>query len=314
MRIVFIGAVEFSRFCLAEVLKNGGNVVGVFAPSEQAARGNADRAELAPLASQAGVPFFEFSKIKDPATIGQISGLRPDVIFAWGLSQLIPPELLAIPPMGCLGLHPTLLPQNRGRHPLIWALVDGLPQSGLTFFYLDDGADSGDILWQKPFPIELEDDAASLYRKVERLAADAIAEFLPQLERGTAPRTPQDHTQATYRRKRGEADGLIHWEAPSLRIYNLIRALTHPYVGAHTCVDGRKIILWRARMVEPAAGVPLDAEPGTIIACSPGSLLVRTGDGLVEITEWQNVEQVALSPGTKFDGVAVSSRAVIQGA
>ena len=134
--------------------------------------------EFGPLAAQAGIPFFAFAKVKDDETIARVRDLQPDVIFVWGLSQLIPAELLAIPRQGCIGVHPTLLPRNRGRHPLIWTLVDGLSEGGLTFFYLDEGADSGDILWQRPFPVHREDDAASLYRKIEALAAEAIAEQL----------------------------------------------------------------------------------------------------------------------------------------
>jgi methionyl-tRNA formyltransferase len=247
---------------------------------------------------------YRFGKIKDPVAITQIRELKPDVIFVWGLSQLVPSDILSIPSIGCIGVHPALLPRNRGRHPIIWALVEGLTESGLTFFYMDEGADSGDILWQKAFPISLDDDAATLYQKIEILASEAISQFLPQLQNGTAPRIPQDHTKATYWRKRGEADGLIDWRAPSLRTYNLIRALIHPYVGAHTLLNGRKVIVWRAKLAGQTPATLMQASPGTVVRCSTGSILVRTGDGFLELADWQTVESGGLDLGVKFDPLA----------
>jgi methionyl-tRNA formyltransferase len=306
MRIVFVGAVEFSHFCLTRVLEQGGNVVAVFNPPRDSARGNSDWCDLEPLAQSFAIPLHRFGKIGNPDTVEQIRALQPDVIFAWGLSQLIPAELLRIPPIGCIGSHPALLPLNRGRHPLIWALVEGLSQSGLSFFYMDEGADSGDILWQRPFDISLQDDAASLYRKVKVLAGEAIAEFLPLLADGTARRAPQDHTKATYWRKRGEADGVVNWQAPSMQSYNLIRALTRPYVGAHTLVEGRRVILWRSKLVPEMLAEAVTAGPGTVVRLHSDSMLVRTGDGLIDVVDWQAEEGVTLKCGIRFDPVASS--------
>jgi methionyl-tRNA formyltransferase len=301
MRIVFIGTVDFSYFCLAEVIKNGGNVVGVFNQKHEHARFNSDWTDLEPLAAAAGIPLHRFTKIKDPATITQVRTLRPDVIFAWGLSQLIPEELLSIPQQGCIGVHPALLPRNRGRHPIIWALVEGLTESGLTFFYMDEGADSGDILWQRPFAITLDDDAGTLYAKLKLLAAEAIAEFLPQLRNGTALRIPQDHSKATYWRKRGEIDGIVLWNASSMHVHNLVRALTHPYPGAHTLLNGRKVTIWRSRLVDAMPPEFVPELPGSILGLSSQSMLVRSGDGFLEITEWETEDGLTLRPGVRFD-------------
>jgi methionyl-tRNA formyltransferase len=289
MRIVFIGAVDFSRHCLEEVLLAGGNIVAVLTLAPERARFNADYADLRPVVQAHGVPVHHIQKANDPATVELIRSLAPDVIFVFGFSQLISPEILVMPTRGCIGVHPALLPKNRGRHPLVWALVEGLDESGLTFFYLDEGADSGDILWQKPFPITLEDDAASLYAKIKVLASEAIGKFVPELQRGTASRVPQDHSKATYWRKRGEKDGEINWEQPSLQIYNLVRALARPYVGAHTFLDKKKMLVWRARL--PQTPLPEDAaqlSPGTIFAANKEGLAVRTGDGFLLVREWDS--------------------------
>lgn len=287
MRILFVGSVEFSRHCLIEVLESGGHVVGVLTLKPEKTSFHSDYADLRDVASDHNVPVYHIKKINDPKTVALIRSVKPDVIFVFGWSQLITREILELPPMGCIGTHPAMLPRNRGRHPLIWALVEGLDESGLTFFYLDDGADSGDILWQKTFPITLEDDARSLYTKIKDLATEGIREFLPQLEQGRAPRIPQNHELANYWRKRGEKDGEIQWQASTLSVFNLIRALTHPYVGAHTFLDGEKMLVWKARL--PSDVVPLHAiglPPGAVFRSGETGFDVRTGDGYLTVVDF----------------------------
>ncbi len=286
MRIIFIGSVEFSRRCLLEVLRQGGNVVAVLNPSKKQAEGNNDYADLAPIAKEHGIPLHRIGQI-DAKTVDLIHGLKPDIIFVFGFSQLISKAILDIPPLGCIGTHPAPLPVGRGRHPLIWALVNGLSESGLTFFYLDEKADSGDILWQVPFPITKQDDAGTLYEKMCRLAEWGIAEFLPGLKARTWGRRAQDHSKATYTRKRTEADGLIDWTQPAEQIHNLIRALTHPYCGAHTYADGlKKIIVWKSFIVSPDTQSPVE-KPGCIIRINEAGALVQCGEGLIGLTQYQ---------------------------
>ena len=288
MRIVFIGALDFSEHTLRCVLEDGGDVVAVLTLPPDRAHAHSDFADLAPVAAEYGVPLHHVRKTNEPATIELIRSLAPDVIFIFGWSQLVPPEVLSIPRLGCIGTHPTLLPKNRGRHPLIWALVDGLEESGLTFLYLDEGADSGDILWQRPFEITLEDDAGSLYERIKDLACEGIREFLPQLEQGTAPRLPQDHAQATYRRKRTEEDGQIDWSISTRATYNLIRALARPYPGAHTYWNSTKVTVWQARLPDVASSSGFDTAPsGTVERATDGTLRVRTGDGYLSMVDYE---------------------------
>jgi methionyl-tRNA formyltransferase len=301
MRIVFIGAVQFSRHCLQEVLTNSGRVVAVFTLPRERAKFNADYADLSPVAAQYNVPVYLTKNINDPDNIEALRSLRPDVIFVFGWSQLISKPILDIPRLGCIGTHPALLPKNRGRHPLIWTLVEGLSESGLTFFYIDEGADSGDILWQRSFEIALEDDASTLYEKIKVLASQALREFLPQLHQGTIPRIPQDHSQATYWRKRTEKDGEIQWDAPTMTIYNLIRALTHPYVGAHTYLAGEKTLIWKAKLPsDPTSPDALALQPGIVFAQINQGFRVRTGDGHLIILDYGAAGDKVMTVGTKL--------------
>ena len=299
MRIVFVGAVDFSRHTLKAVLENGGNVVGVITLDEQYARRHADFADLGPVADRYGVPVYRINKINNE--IDLLRSLEPDVIFIFGWSQLISNEILELPPLGCIGTHPALLPKNRGRHPLIWALVEGLEESGLTFLYLDEGVDSGDILWQKPFPITLDDDAGTLYEKIKVLAVEAITEFLPLLEAGTALRIVQDADQATTWRKRSKDDGEIDWRTDTMETYNLVRALTHPYPGAHTYHDGAEVIIWKTALPEsvlPDAAENL--EPGELFTGDGDQLCVCTGDGYLYLLAYEHPAGIELKAGMRL--------------
>lgn len=301
MRILFIGTVAFSRHCLEQIMLNNGQVIALLTlPPLDRPRFNSDYTDLRPTAEKYGIPVYPIKKISDPPTLELIRRLAPDILFVFGFSQLIPSEILTLPPKGCVGVHPTLLPRHRGRHPLIWALIHGLRESGLTFFYLDEGADSGDILWQRPFPITLEDTAATLYQKIEQLASNAIREFLPQLEKGTAPRLPQDHTLADYWPKRTRCDGWIHWNRPAMEIYNLIRALTHPYPGAETFFREKPVRIWAATPpVEDKTPPSAKIAAGTICRIEDQKLLVATADRPLWITQFES--SLSLPAGAVFD-------------
>lgn len=304
MRIVFIGTVDFSSHCLQQVIAQGGNVVALLTRAPHLVHYNTDYVDLSPLATTHHIPIYHIRNVNTPSTVDLIRSLMPDIIFVFGCSQLIPPEILDLAPYGCIGSHPALLPRNRGRHPLIWALIEELPESGLTFFYLDNGVDSGDILWQRSFPITQEDDANTLYHKILELAKEAIAEFLPQLQSGTAPRTPQDHEQASYWRKRTAKDGEILWKKSARDCYNLIRALTRPYPGAHTFLNGtERVTIWKSRLRQ-ASQHSSENLPGTLVQTTSEGILILCGSGMLELLEWERESgKKNLEPGTILGGM-----------
>src|ERR1700683_3931188 len=125
MKILFVGGVDFSRHCLPEVVKHGGNVVGVMTVSRNDASFNSDYVDLGETASALGIPVYYIKKIRSPESVELIRSLSPDVIFVFGFSQLISKEVLSIPRLGLIGTHPALLPRNRRPHSPIWSLLDG---------------------------------------------------------------------------------------------------------------------------------------------------------------------------------------------
>jgi len=281
MRIIFIGSVNFSAHMLQKLLSLKANVVGVCTralPKEE----KSDRCDLSAIADKHTIPSLVTEDINAPATYAWIKRHKPDIIFCFGWSALIKKELLLLPPMGIVGFHPTKLPHNRGRHPLIWTLVLGLKESAATFFFMREGADDGEILSQKSFTISYEDDARTLYAKVIATASQQLETFLPQLQKREYPSQPQDHTKANIWRKRSYKDGIIDFKMNSRTIYNLVRALTRPYPGAVLRYKEQDITVWRIKELQ--LDMP-NIEPGKVLQSSADSIVVKSADGAVAILE-----------------------------
>jgi len=211
-----------------------------------------------------------------------IKNKQPDIIFCFGFSSLIKKEILSIPKMGVVGFHPTKLPQNRGRHPIIWSLVLGLKKSASTFFFMDEGADTGDILSQVDFEISYQDDVRNLYDKVVNMSLQQIEEFIPALEKGTYTRIKQNEKESNSWRKRNELDGEIDFRMNSRSIYNLTRALTRPYVGAHIKFNETNYSVWK---VKESNDFQENIEPGKVLRVFDKIFVVKSYDGAIEIIE-----------------------------
>ena len=196
LRILFIGTVVFSYLTLEKIIDLGANVVG--ACTKKSSLFNADHRDLSPLCKKNDSPVKYVSNINSESAIDWIKSLAPDVIFCFGWSSLLKEDLLAIPKQGVIGYHPSLLPENRGRHPISWALVLGLEKTGSTFFFMDEGVDNGDILSQKEVPIFCDDDAGILYKRITAAALCQLEDFLPRLESGEFKRIKQDQDKVSF--------------------------------------------------------------------------------------------------------------------
>ena len=278
MKILFIGTVEFSYKALEKIINVGGEIVGVC--TKEKSNFNSDFKDLTPLCRINNIPYKFIDDINSKENIKWINSLTPDIIFCFGWSSLIKKELLELTPMGVVGFHPAKLPKNRGRHPIIWALALGLEKSATTFFFMDEGADSGDILSQVEFDILKDDDAKSLYSKVIDIALLQIDAFLPKLISRTYAKLPQDHSQSNIWRKRGGKDGEIDFRMSSKAIFNLVRALAKPYGGAHLVYNEEDIIIWQVEMIENNSS---NIEYGKVIESKDNSIIVKTCDGAIKI-------------------------------
>ena len=280
MRIVFIGTLNSSLFILQKLLHLGADIRGLV--TKESSPFNADFADLTSVCEKHNVPYRFTSDINRPEEVFWIKSLHPDIIFCFGWSSILKKEILDISPMGVIGFHPAELPKNRGRHPIIWALALDLDRTASTFFFMDQGADSGDILNQEKVDILYEDDARSLYEKITETALKQVEAFLPQLENGSFLRIPQDHSKANYWRKRSKRDGKIDFRMSSRAVYNLVRALGKPYIGAHVEFDGQEVKIWKAKEVQINLK---NIEPGKILDVFDHNILIKCSDKAVLLTE-----------------------------
>lgn len=288
MNILFIGHNQFSYSLLAHVqtlhFKLGVNIVGVVTKKNSSF--HSDSCSLESWAKKHEIPYFLFSKGEENPMALWIKKLKPHVMYCFGWPHLLKRDILDIPPLGVVGYHPTFLPMYRGRHPLIWTLALGLKKTASTFFFMDEGADSGDILAQKQVVIQEREDAFSLYKKLTTIALEQTTHFTKALTKGDIVRIPQDHSQATYWRKRTFKDGLIDWRMSACVIDRLIRALTRPYGGASCGYKGSDIKIWKAQIEEEAQpSEMIGAEPGKIIAVEEDHIVVKCGQGVLKILE-----------------------------
>ena len=291
MKIVFIGCVQLSASVLELLIGLDAEIVGVCTKSQSAF--NSDHVDLSPLASAAGIPVLSASDINHHSSLEWIAERRPDVIFCFGWSQLIRKPLLELAPLGVIGFHPAALPANRGRHPIIWALALGLDETASTFFFMDEGADTGDILSQVAIKISPDDDASILYSKITLLALDQVRCFLPELQNGTYTRLKQNHSQSNSWRKRSRPDGVIDWRMSALSIHNLVRALSRPYVGAEFEFNAVSIKVWRSELVP---GGKANFEPGLVLDVGDHGILVKAGSDCIRLCELGSIVE-GLKPG-----------------
>ncbi len=281
MKIAFIGCVDFS-FALLETLADVPEAEIVLVVTKSASSANADFRSLEPLAQSMGAPCINVDQQPSISLEAEIAKAEADVVFCFGWSHLLPRSVLDAAPGGVVGYHPALLPQNRGRHPIIWALALGLPTTGATFFIMDEGADSGDILDQAVIAIDDADDAGTLYEKLKAEAKRQIGSVVEGLSNGTLVARQQDDTAANTWRKRSAADGMIDWRMSATAIHNLVRALAHPYPGAECRHGTGSVKIWKTALVE---GALKNLEPGKVLRHNGRQLVVQCGDGAIRLLD-----------------------------
>lgn len=295
-RIAFVGCHQEGKECLKEILEVGGNVVAIFTFTDEVAQKTSGAVSFEDIADQYAIPLYKVKNTNTPEAIALIRQINPEVVFVIGWTRLICKEVLEIPKYGCIGMHASMLPKFRGRAPVNWALIHNESAGGNTTILLDEGVDTGKIVAQKGFPITLSDTCETVYHKVANAGRAMLHEIVPMLNRqGQLPYTIQNHTEASLMPKRRPEDGIIDWNKPALDLFNWVRALTHPYPGAFTYFQGRKLFIWEARIAHfpmlpfSEYGQINKKEPGTIVLLSDG-IGVLTGKKELLILHRMNFE------------------------
>jgi methionyl-tRNA formyltransferase len=276
-RCVLFAYHEMGYACMEALLKMGAPIAALFTHRDDASEEIWWRS-CAELAAMHGIPIHVDTAGASAAKIGAVN---PAVIYSFSYRYLIPESVLELAPLGSFNMHPSLLPAYRGRAPVNWMIVNGEREAGVTLHQMVARADAGDIVGQRAVAIEDSDNALTLYRKLVPLGVELIDELHQKIVAGTAPRRKMDISKGSYFGRRKPDDGRIDWRWPARRIFNLVRAVTHPYPGAFCYLGGRKLLIWEATIgVENGTR----GQPGRVVSPrADGALEIAAGEGSVMV-------------------------------
>lgn len=268
MRIGFITCVRLGESCLEELATLGANIVYLGTIHDEIAPHKSGRIYLDGFAAEHDVPLHKFRNMNDPEALDDIRSAALDWLYVIGWSQMAKCEILAIPRLGVVGIHPTLLPVGRGRASIPWAIIKGLDETGVTMFKLDEGMDTGPVLGQVVVPVDADETSTTLYEKVTNAHRTLIQQTYPGIADGTVQMFVQDESKATVWPGRKPSDGRIDpMNMSADEVDRHVRALTHPYPGAFVDLGaGNQVRIFAGSTDPTAVGVQFDTLDGVYTA------------------------------------------------
>jgi methionyl-tRNA formyltransferase len=285
--IVFMGTPEFSVPSLEALLGADFRVVAVYTqPDRKVGRGQqVMTSPVKQLALSRGLDVIQIERFRDAGNIERLAALAPDLIVVAAFGLILPAEALNLPRLGCLNVHPSLLPRYRGASPVATAILQGDEMTGVTIMLLDAGMDTGPILNQKEVPISDEDTAGSLGLKLSKIGAKLLVGTISSWIEGRIEPCPQDESKATYSRMIKKEDGEMDWRLSTKELWRRVRAFD-PWPGCYT--------MWHGKRLKLVKVLPLYSEefnqPGKVISLAPRKPVivgVQTGDGVLGLVEVQ---------------------------
>lgn len=299
MRLVFMGTPAFAAACLSAVLETEHEVVGVYTkPDTPKNRGmKLIPSEVKVLAQAHGLPVYQPTGFRDDEVYETLKALAPDLIVAVAYGKLLPQRVLDIPPLGCINIHGSILPALRGAAPVQWAVLNDLPETGVTAMYLNAGMDEGDIIDVRTTPIGETETAGELMDRLAVLGAELLRDTLSAIAGGTASRRAQDPALASYAPMLTKELSPIDWTQPARLILAQIRGL-NPWPAATATLGDTEFKIWEAR----ANAQRTDAEPGAPVSLTKAGLVVACGDGTILITKLQAPGGKAMAAADYFRG------------
>lgn len=288
LRVAFAGTPDFAVPALEALIASSHEVVGVLTQPDRP-KGRGQRIASSPVkqvAQARNLPIAQPATLTEAAGRAELQGWRSDVLVVVAYGLILPPEVLALPRLGCVNIHASLLPRWRGAAPIQRAILAGDEETGATIMLMDPGLDTGPVLLQRRLRIEADDTAGTLHDKLARLGADALLESLEGIARGTLHPQPQPATGATYAAKLAKSEASVDWAARAIDIERQVRAF-NPWPIAETRHNGEQLRILRARAEQGESGRPNGPAPGTILAVTERAILIQCGEGRLAVFEVQ---------------------------
>jgi methionyl-tRNA formyltransferase len=284
-KTVFIGSVLSSKIALETLIENNISIDLVCSLDEGASKNVSDYFPIHDIAIKHKIPYIKFKKVNSIEIINKISEIKPNFIFVIGLSQIISQELLDLATDYAIGFHPTPLPKYRGRAAIPWQIILRVCDSKVSFFKLDEGMDSGDIICQYPYNIEETDYAMDVYIKICKAMRNALKEYIPRIYNTSVDFVKQNNEEASYLLARRPEDAKIDWNLSGREIETLIRATSIPYPGAFAYYKDTIVKFWKVRIEENIKYIGI---PGQIAWVNDQSeIAIITKDSMLVLSEYE---------------------------
>ena len=280
MRLVFMGTPEIAKTCLEAIYQAGHEIVGVYTKVDTP-KNRGMKLTVSPVkafAQEKGLPVFQPKNFKDPETVEALRSLRPTLIVVVAYGRILPQSVLDVPEKGAINMHASILPELRGAGPIQWSILQHMKETGVTAMYLSAGMDEGDIIEIRRTPIDPMETGAELMERIGQIAAGLAVDTIASIEAGTATRTPQDHTRATYAPMLSKDMSPIDWTQPVRYVIDQVRGLI-PWPVATAELGGVPFKIFRVE----DTGKTTDRAPGTILALTKQGLEVACGQGGVAL-------------------------------
>ena len=290
MKIVFFGTPHIAAEILKSLIGSRHQVIAVVTqPDRTSGRGR--QVHYSPVketALEAGIEVLQPEKINDSVVLDGIEALKADLHVVAAYAQKLPNRLLDMAPVGCINVHPSLLPKYRGAAPMMAAILNGDRVSGVTIMKMAEKMDAGDILLQQEMPLEEDETNTSIEEKAIALGGKLLLETIDGLEAGNIVPVPQDESQSTYVRQIGKEAGIIDWSEPAASIERKMRAYD-PWPGTYTYLEGKTFKIFSARVIDSVEdrGISGTFAAGSIAYSGKKELIAACGSGYLELLEVQ---------------------------
>ena len=275
MRILFMGTPEFAVASLRCLVEEGHTICGVLTQPDKP-RNRGHKVTFSPVKEYAlsqSLPVYQPTTLRDGEALELVKGLAPELTVVAAYGKLLPEEILAVPPLGSINVHSSLLPKYRGAAPINWAILNGEKTTGVSIMYMAKALDAGDVILQKSTAIGPDEDAPALTARLAELGAEALSETVAALAAGTATRTPQDELEMTYAPMLSRELSPMDWTRPAAALGCQVRGLI-PWPCAQAEIAGQRFKVYRT-----APGNPTDKDPGTVLSAGKRGIEVSCGDG-----------------------------------
>lgn len=278
MRLVFMGTPDFAVPSLRALVEAGHEVEAVFTqPDKPKNRGmKLIATPVKEYALTQNIPVYQPVSLRDGEALACLNGLKPQLIVVAAYGKILPPDLLSLPPLGCINVHSSLLPRYRGAAPINWAILNGDRETGVTIMHMAEGLDTGDMISSVSTPIGESETAPELHDRLARMGAELLVQTVEALEQGRAARTPQRESEACYAPMLSRALSPMDWNRPAGELQAQVRGL-NPWPSAIAELDGVRCKVWRSTVMEERT----ERTPGSLVQSDKQGLKVACGGGTV---------------------------------